>query len=166
MWRPSDRPGCTARVPPRLTRRRLGLLFWTGLCFGVALAPWRSDSRRGPPRHKAGGLKATAAIVLGALVMLAAFVSLLTGYGPRLLLQADASTLGVHLPGATGGRGWSYFDVALCDRRAIGSSGDRRRLVAYCRVDLWPRGIRFRPRRLDSGELRISGRARLAGSSC
>jgi hypothetical protein len=52
MWRPSDRPGCTARVPPRLTRRRLGLLFWTGLCFGVALAPWRSDSRRGPPRHK------------------------------------------------------------------------------------------------------------------
>ena len=79
MWRPSDRPGCTARVPPRLTRRRLGLLFWTGLCFGVAAgAVALGLTARAAPQAGGQG-KATVAIVLGALVMLAAFVGLLTG---------------------------------------------------------------------------------------
>jgi hypothetical protein len=58
----------------------LAVVFWTGLCFGLAAgAVALGLSARAAAPQAAGQGKATVAIVLGALVMLAAFVGLLTG---------------------------------------------------------------------------------------
>jgi hypothetical protein len=58
----------------------LTVVFWTGLCFGVAAGALALGLSARAATPQAGGQgKATAAIVLGALVMLAAFVGLLTG---------------------------------------------------------------------------------------
>ena len=57
----------------------LAAVFWTGLCFGLAAGAIALGlSARAAPQTGGQG-KATVAIVLGALVMLAAFVGLLTG---------------------------------------------------------------------------------------
>jgi hypothetical protein len=56
------------------------IVFWTGLCFGLAAGAIALGltAREAPPQ--AGGRRqATGAIVLGAVVMLLAFVGLLTG---------------------------------------------------------------------------------------
>ena len=56
------------------------VVFWTGLCFGLAAGAIALglSARAATPQADGQG-KATVAIVLGALVMLAAFVGLLTG---------------------------------------------------------------------------------------
>ena len=55
-------------------------VFWTGLCFGLAAGAVALglSAREAPPPAEGRG-KATAAVVLGALVLLLAFVGLLTG---------------------------------------------------------------------------------------
>jgi hypothetical protein len=56
------------------------VVFWTGLCFGVAAgAVALGLSARAASRQTGGTGMATAAVVIGGLVILAAFVGLLTG---------------------------------------------------------------------------------------
>jgi hypothetical protein len=56
------------------------VVFWTGLCFGVAAGAVALGLSAREAAPQAGGRgKATAAVVLGALVMLLGFVGLLTG---------------------------------------------------------------------------------------